>query len=157
MHSLIHCYFMHILFHHDLELRPCDPKSKAFIFCQKCINAVSLVKISRKLYKEKPVKLLFLHATLNFYVLTVKCKAFVSAPKCLNKFDQNMYNTFQDITLTFGMQGSTAGGKHYVSGYSMCLCHDSLRFSALDGRFMTRVSSTNFCLQPLSLTLHRTC
>jgi len=33
----------------------------------------------------------------------------------------------------------------------------SLRFSALDGRFMTPFSSTNFCLQPLCLTLHRTC
>ena len=32
-----------------------------------------------------------------------------------------------------------------------------LRFSALDGRFMTPFSSTNFCRQPLSLTLHRTC
>ena len=32
-----------------------------------------------------------------------------------------------------------------------------LRFSGLDGRFMTLFSSTNFCLQPLSLTLHRTC
>ena len=32
-----------------------------------------------------------------------------------------------------------------------------LWFSALDGRFMTPFSCTNFCLQPLSLAVHRTC
>ena len=50
---------------------------------------------------------------------------------------------------------------HYASGSQAIFFQNHSLFSLFsflpDGRFMTPFSSTNFCLQPLSLTLHRTC